>query len=129
MRNGPYELVIAPEDFPGKKYRGRYAYEHTVLFWKAKGVIPKRGFELHHKNGNHRDNRLSNLELITSTEHRRLHGAIATQKATVKIKCGFCEKSLSLIRRTLRMRLKQNKFGKIFCTRSCGAKHQHSRVP
>lgn len=38
VKNGPYELVIAPEEYPGKKYRGRYAYEHRVNYWRARST-------------------------------------------------------------------------------------------
>ena len=81
MKNGPYELVIAPDDFPGKKYRDIYCYEHTLVWWINTGVIPKSNEIIHHKQpGNKRDNRFENLELLTNSEHAKLHGDLKTEK-------------------------------------------------
>ena len=73
MRNGPYELVVAPPGYPGMKYRGRYAYEHIVVFWRRTGRMPHPGYVVHHKNGDHRDNRWENLEEMLMRDHTCLH--------------------------------------------------------
>lgn len=129
MRNGPYNLIIAPEDYPGKKYRGRYAYEHTVVFWKANGKVPLKGFEIHHINHDHRDNRIENLKLVTNKEHRKIHTSIQSEKAKIEINCGWCNAKLTMRKRDLNMKMKANRYGKAFCNRICGAKHHHSSVP
>lgn len=129
MKNGPYELLVAPKGYPGKLYRGRYAYEHHVVFWKKNGFTPKTGYELHHINGDHRDNRISNLKLVTSLEHRKLHGLQNSQRALRIIYCGFCNKQLFLRQSVVTARLKQNKKSKkLFCSTSCGAKNQHKAL-
>lgn len=74
MKNGPYELIVAPEEYPGMKYRGRYCYEHHLVYWRAHGVIPEPGQIIHHINENKRDNRLVNLELMDVGDHGRHHG-------------------------------------------------------
>ena len=125
MKNGPYELIIAPKKFPGKRYRDKYAYEHVVIFWKYHGFVPKTGFEIHHKDMNHRNNKITNLKLLTIAEHRKLHGLLKTQRSMVTVECGFCIKKITIIKSDLEKRLKQNKFKKLFCSTSCGAKHQH----
>ncbi len=124
MRNGPYTFVIAPKDYPGKKYRDRYAYEHTVVWWKKTGVVPAKGFEIHHKNGNHRDNRLSNLELMTSQAHHKIHADLK-RKPPIQFNCGFCKKLTELSGNDYRFRLKRSKSGKLFCSARCGAMNQH----
>lgn len=73
MKNGPYELVVAPPGFPGKRYRGRYAYEHTVVWWQHTGEVPGPDETIHHKNENKRDNRFDNLERKTRSRHTRDH--------------------------------------------------------
>lgn len=128
MRNGPYTLIKAPANYPGKKYRGRYAYEHLVEFWKHWGFVPKKGWEIHHVNGNHRDNVLANLQLVTAQEHRKLHGELNKKKHRRKILCGFCYKELIIKGNHYRFKMKINKYGKIFCSRRCGIKHHFSEV-
>ena len=76
MRNGPYIMVKAPKGYPGKRYRGRYAYEHHVVYWKKHGVVPKKGQLVHHKDENTRNNRPDNLKLMTTTKHKQLHAQI-----------------------------------------------------
>ena len=73
MRNGPYLFVIAL-DYPGKKYRGRYIYEHHLVWWKNTGQPVPEGYVVHHKNEDMHDNRFENLELIESEQHKKLHG-------------------------------------------------------
>lgn len=128
MKNGLYEMIIAPLDYPGKKYRGRYCYEHHFVFWKKNGFLPPKGFEIHHINGKHRDNRIENLKLVTSQEHKEIHNKIRREKTYQIVKCGFCEKSIEIRGSTLRSRMKNNSYAKVFCNRVCGAKHQHSVV-
>ena len=44
-----------------------------ILVWKTfVGPIPK-GYVVHHKNHNRKDNRLENLELMSDYEHRKMH--------------------------------------------------------
>jgi hypothetical protein len=88
MKNGLYNLVIAPESYPGKRYRNRYVYEHHIVFWEKYGLIPA-GYVIHHKNGDHRDNRLSNLSLISHKEHSKLHGALK-KTMYIELKCPIC---------------------------------------
>lgn len=47
-------------------------YEHHLVWEQAFGSIPE-GYEIHHKDGNKLNNSLSNLQLITRSEHARLH--------------------------------------------------------
>lgn len=126
MKNGPYELIIAPENFPGKKYRGRYCYEHTLIWWKHK-ELPKKGYEIHHINGNHRDNRIDNLKLLTIKEHRDLHSK-DRQKKLVEFYCAFCNKQSKTKPCNYRYRLKNNRYGKLFCSRKCGTLYHFNNV-
>jgi hypothetical protein len=73
MKNGPYTLVVVPEEYPGKRYRGRYAYEHVVNFWKKEGRMPLSGCVVHHRDENKRNNAPGNLEEKTGGEHAAEH--------------------------------------------------------
>lgn len=50
-----------------------YAYEHLVIWVAAGNERPRRGFLLHHRNGDKTDNRLENIELLSRAEHNREH--------------------------------------------------------
>lgn len=73
MKNGKYTLIVCPQDYPGKRYRGRYAYEHIVEFWRKENRLPQIGHVIHHLNGDHRDNSWENLEEILKSDHSRNH--------------------------------------------------------
>lgn len=90
MKNGRYEMVVAPAEYPGKKYRGRYCYEHHLVWWRANGSLPGPGMIVHHKNGKHRDNRLENLELLTPAQHTGRHNAERAEKGMVAHSCRGC---------------------------------------
>ena len=127
MRNGPYELVLAPEKYPGKKYRGKYCYEHHLVYWQHTGKIPKPGEHVHHKNHKKRDNRFENLELLSEIEHQKHHGVERHLKSRITFACGWCGKKSVTGRRSYNARIKLRP--KLFCSASCGAKNQHSSVP
>lgn len=115
MKNGPYELIVAPENYPGKKYRGKYAYEHIVVWWKNTSHIPSNGEVIHHKDENKRNNKFKNLELKTVASHSREHIVPAKTKSA---KCKNCGKVFVRHKRVLKSRLKING-GFVYCGRSC----------
>jgi hypothetical protein len=113
VKNGPYEMVIAPNDYPGKKYRGRYVYEHQLVWWQTTGQLVPKGFLLHHTNEDKRDNKFSNLELLTRGEHTREHNEVQC----VTVTCAWCRKDFDLKPGKVRSKQKQN--SRIYCSRSC----------
>ena len=65
---------IAPyktKKIPGAK--GKRMALHRWVWTQANGPIPT-GMHVHHKNHDHKDNRLENLELITPSQHSKIHG-------------------------------------------------------
>lgn len=124
MRNGPYILVIAPPGYPGKKYRERYAYEHHIVWWKKHGEVLPKGMVLHHVDGDHRNNKFKNLELLTGHEHRVRHGQAMRQKTLCLEKCFNCGMSFTLGGSQSRRRKKNNSGNRLFCGRSCQVKTQ-----
>ena len=75
--NGKYVLVYAPLHPYAKKNRGRkngYVYEHRLVMEKHLGRYMKREEIVHHKNKEHRDNRIENLIIFkNSASHMRYH--------------------------------------------------------
>jgi hypothetical protein len=80
---------ITPSGYIRLKIKGQLIFEHRYIWEKFNGKIPD-GFEIHHKNGNKQDNRLSNLELITRLEHRRLHEGWKLENNLWLKKCPDC---------------------------------------
>jgi hypothetical protein len=117
MRNGPYILVIAPEDYTGKKYRNRYVYEHHLVWWQNTNSVVPRGYVIHHKNHNKHDNRIENLELMTDEKHKDEHTK-ERKKSLIKIICFHCGKEGRKPGRNYRFALKKGK-NRFYCSRNC----------
>jgi hypothetical protein len=122
MKNGPYELVLAPEDYPGKLYRGKYVYEHHLVWWKSTGNLVLEPMLIHHKNHQKRDNRFENLEL----QDRGLHSARHNKERSgpiqyVELECAWCRKTFKIEKRN---ECSRKKAGNNHCSRSCSVKHQ-----
>jgi hypothetical protein len=121
MRNGPYILVVAPPEYPGKRYRGRYVYEHHLVWWQNTGELVTGKFLVHHKSTDKHNNAFSNLEKKTRSQHSHDH---ARPMAMVSFACPWCKKRRTMGRYVYRQRKNSNKSGKVFCSRSCGTQYQ-----
>ena len=103
-------MSVAPEGYPGRKYRGRYAYDHKISYWVKTGESVPSGFVLHHKNGDKYDNRFENLELLKPEAHSRLHGFSQKKTKTRRFSiCPSCNEKFEEIRRPVQR----------FCSRRC----------
>lgn len=121
MKNGPYEMLVAPIEYPGTKYRGRYVYEHQLVWWQNTKQLVPAGFLVHHKNEQKRDNRFDNLELTTRSSHSREH-QLEKAPPPVTVICTHCGIDFALSTQRYNDRSKC-KIG-LFCTKSCSMKHQ-----
>lgn len=52
---------------------------HVYVWEYYNGKVPK-GYEVHHKDFDKSNNDISNLELLTKSEHSKLHGSLLTQE-------------------------------------------------
>lgn len=91
MINGDYILVVAPSNYPGMKYRGKYCYEHYLVYWQAFGVVPKDDEIIHHKDEDKHHNVPENLELMKRKNHSVLHNK-KRLSSLVLLKCPGCQK-------------------------------------
>jgi hypothetical protein len=121
MKNGEYILVVAPDDYPGKRYRNRYVYEHQLVWWQNSGQLVPVDYLIHHINENKTDNRIENLELKSRSKHSAEHQKPAPLKLLV---CEFCAKEFTIDERNFRFKtkIKQERF---YCSRSCGVRNSH----
>ena len=122
MRNGEYELIIAPNEYPGKKYRDRYIYEHHFVWWNNTGITIPAGYSIHHINENKRDNRFENLELISNKTHASLH---KKEKETIPLVCTYCGAAFVRDLRNFKWK-KENGQINFYCCRSHQVRHQHA---
>lgn len=91
MRNGDYVLIVAPKDYPGKLYRGKYCYEHHYVYWKHFNILINDNTIIHHKDENKQNNNICNLELRDRIKHIKHHNFMKKSRL-VMLKCPNCEK-------------------------------------
>ena len=112
-------IVKAPLEYPGKKFSGKYAYEHRVMWWLHYKSLPPDGYHIHHINGDYTDNRIENLEALTPKEHAKDRHNGGKEPAPYKVLvCYYCNKEFEKLISSERYwkSIGQKKF---YCTKSC----------
>lgn len=119
-KGGGYRYCRTEPPHPKRNSMGLYPL-HRVLAENRLGRLLKNGEDVHHVDENKENDSPKNLEVKTHADHSRHHHR-PLEPAEVTCICG--EKVL-LKPYVIRLRLSRNKFGRLFCSRSCGAKFQH----
>ena len=127
MRNGPYTLCIPTSDYPGILYRGRYCYEHHLVWWQRTGEVLAAGEVIHHIDGVKTNNSPDNLEKMSEFSHKSEHRK-SKHGGYVDLLCFFCGTAFSIELRTFRARVKSCGHTDLCCTRSCQVKKQQKEL-
>jgi hypothetical protein len=59
---------------------GRYRFEHDLVMEKYLGRKLKKDEVVHHINGKKSDNHISNLQIMTQSEHMRIHDNLGKKR-------------------------------------------------
>lgn len=118
MKSGEYILVRAPDNYPGKKYRNKYIYEHHLVWWINTGDIIGADQVIHHKNENKLDNRFENLEVLSRSSHSIHHSTKESSK--LELVCPVCNR-IFIRRKSDFFFRRRNKQLKFYCSRRCSA--------
>lgn len=113
VSKGEYNYAVVPNHPHATQYG--YVLEHRVVMESHLGRLLSSDEVVHHKNGNKKDNRVENLELLSGSQHSQLH-ASEIGKTLVQLKCPNC-KSIFEIRKGNSFLQKGGRY--TCCSRNC----------
>lgn len=116
-----YRQVPAPVGYPGKVYRDGRVLEHHLVWWRRTGEIVPKGFVLHHKNGDGKDNRFCNLRHMRRGAHTSQHHRVGPK--TVIVRCAFCRRKVEKTSRYVRAKRSAGQIT-FFCSKAHAARAQ-----
>mgnify|MGYP003941101445 CR=1 FL=1 len=120
VSNG-YRLIFCP-DHPNawKSVLAGYVYEHRLVAERKIGRLLRPDEHVHHINESRSDNHPDNLQVLSNSEHARLHALKRQSAATVTLDCPCCGRSFTRERRKTHLVKRRNK--RTFCSRGCIAR-------
>lgn len=117
IRYDGYVILKIP-DYPNSV--NGYVLEHRYVMEQHLGRLLGSDEIVHHKDKNKQNNSLDNLELLTQSEHARIHG-LEQGRLWVKLKCPECGKEFEIPKNQSYLQ-KSNKYRCNCCSNTCRGK-------
>jgi len=120
VKRGDYRLAVVKEHPKANKHG--YVLLHRIVMENHLNRLLGEGEIVHHINHDKLDNRIENLQMMSNSEHVRLHKS--TGKTTVNLKCPWCGSLFSREKRQTHLIKRKNKF--TCCSKKCNGKFSSS---
>ena len=120
VSKGDYNYALVP-DHPNSTDKN-YVLEHRVIMENEIGRILDTFEIVHHVNGDKKDNRIENLQVMSRAEHARMHGLERGRK-WVTLRCPECGNVFDKPHNKTFLAKGGNA---TFCSRSCSGKFYYS---
>ena len=114
VKKGDYLYAVCPEH--PNRTKNNYVLLHRVLAENELGRILSRNEIVHHVDHDKMNNDPSNLQVMTASEHAKLHSA-GKVRAVIDVVCPHC--GIEFRRYANQVSNRKN----IFCSRSCNASY------
>ena len=91
-----FKIKLDAKGYPFFYANRKLIYLHILIWERANGKIPPN-CDIHHKDGNKLNYSLDNLELLSKSDHKRLHaGWVRQNEEWIAKPCGKCKRVLPL---------------------------------
>jgi hypothetical protein len=121
------EKVISKGDYLYAKVSGHpnatkdgYVLYHRIVMENHLGRLLSSNEVVHHKDGNKKNNVIDNLEVLSMSEHSKLHKSRIGRRI-VRLKCPQCGKEFTRYENQTHL-VKPSFLNCTFCSRSCSGK-------
>ena len=115
-KGGGYMYCRTNPPHPKNNSKGLYPLHRVLVENKiGRGLLPNE--EVHHKDNDKTNNNVENLEVLTKSEHAKIHSRKVDE---IIIICECCKNEFRLKPHEYRLRKKRNKSNQVYCSSTCG---------